>query len=627
MLVVMVIGILFYTGSRVVSRGLCLWSSSDVFGHYSTYRSLILQQRRRLKRFRYRRNKKLHKSPKFFRRHALPYHSVQRCRRRGGNKPHQCYLWDTAVSFSRFQTRLSQVLLRRRANQAYYEEMCHRYVHQVFEDQAARYRDGYEPTLLDRTKDLGGVDEDIYTPFLNLHNPLTVHRPLQSDFITVQEWFEKNPPESEDIEENVNRYAEFTEHSTNLWNALDTHQAAYFRVAEFKTSHEGKHLFSHMPVIFDTGASIGLTPFRADFIDYQVLENVTVKDIARQNKVLGVGTVMWKFTTRLGREVFLPLVCYHVEHASIRLMSPQLYFKGNGGRGTISGNNVEFILPDNAIIDIPIDPKSNLPMVWNVSSTSEEQERIGPSLMGTTYMLHEFESYDSESWNFAPSTFDHPSHRKQASAFERCFPCVGDETNQQLTGPQKELLTWHWKLGINMQHCQELMHEQVLKLDDGTEMRRPAVLPTKNTTTKSCKIPMCMSCEMAKLRARSPRVKTSKAVKEKEGILSRGSYEPGDMVSSDQFNVHTAGRKFDGYGRESPENGFHGGTVYVDAASGLVRVEMQVSMGANETLIGKHKFEQWVYDLAAVCVKRYHSNNGVYDSNAFREDYAGQNQK
>ena len=251
--------------------------------------------------------------------------------------------------------------------------MCHRYTHQVFEDRAARFRYGYEPTLLDPTKDLGGVHEDIYTSFLNLHNPLTVHRSLQSNVITVQEWFEKNPPESdsivEGIDETPNQYAEFIEHSPTLWDALDTYHASYFRVAEFKTSHEGKQLCSHMPVIFDTGASIGLTPFRSDFIDYQVLDNVTVKDIARQNKVLGVGTVMWKFATRLGQEVFLPIVCYHVEHASIRLMSPQLYFKGHGGRGTISGNNIEFILPDNAVIDIPIDARSNLPMIWNVSTT------------------------------------------------------------------------------------------------------------------------------------------------------------------------------------------------------------------------------------------------------------------
>ena len=34
-------------------------------------------------------------------------------------------------------------------------------------------------------------------------------------------------------------------------------------------------------LVWDTGASIGLTPFRSDFIDYLPLDGVTVKDIAR----------------------------------------------------------------------------------------------------------------------------------------------------------------------------------------------------------------------------------------------------------------------------------------------------------------------------------------------------------
>ena len=42
-------------------------------------------------------------------------------------------------------------------------------------------------------------------------------------------------------------------------------------------------------------------------------------------------------------------------------------------------------------------------------------------------------------------------------------------------------------------------------------------------------------------------------------------------------------------------------------------------MGANETVFGKHKFEQWVFDLASVCVKEYHSDNGVYDSAFFEK--------
>jgi hypothetical protein len=407
--------------------------------------------------------------------------------------------------------------------------------------------------------------------------------------------------------------------------------ATYFRVAEMsKKITNKKQMYREVPLIWDTGASIGLTPFRSDFIDYVKLENVSVKDIARQNKVLGVGTVMWKFVTRDGRDIFLPLICYHVEHAEIRLMSPQQYHKSHGGYATVHGNTVTWNLPDKAIIDIPIDARSNLPMIHNVSTTSDEQSKIGPHLVGLIAELADIEPGERSTLNAdyrsEASTFDTIcSH--QARAFNTCFPCVADETNQQLTGPQKELLLWHWKLGINMQHVQELMHDRVYKTTDDDDVRLPAVIPTKHVTTKSCSIPMCMSCELAKMKARVPKVKVSKTIAATEGILKRDCYEPGDMVSSDQFNVHTSGRKLDGYGRESAETGYHGGTVYIDAASGLVRVEMQVSMGANETVLGKHKFEQWVYDLASVCVKKYHSDNGVYDSAVFREDCAGQDQK
>ena len=44
-------------------------------------------------------------------------------------------------------------------------------------------------------------------------------------------------------------------------------------------------------LVWDTGASIGLTPFCSDFIDYLPLDGITVKDIAQTNTVLGIGTV------------------------------------------------------------------------------------------------------------------------------------------------------------------------------------------------------------------------------------------------------------------------------------------------------------------------------------------------
>ena len=592
----------------------------------------MLPSRRASKRFRYRQRLKLRRLKSAasvsgrFRRRALPYHLVLRCRRRGGRRPNYRH-WSS--SFKRFQHELQKTLLLKKHYPDAATLLNHirtassvAYVESIHREHELRVRIGYNPSSLV----LPGVSEDVYTPFFNLHDPLQVHAPtIKSKVMPVSEYLDANPPEVPTAPLR-NTYAKLT---TQEWmkNTLTT----YFRVAEMsKKVSDKKQLYRELPLIWDTGASIGLTPFRSDFIDYVKLENVSVKDIARQNKVLGVGTVMWKFVTREGRDIFLPLICYHVEHAEIRLMSPQQYCKSHGGYATVHGNTVTWNLPDKAIIDIPIDAKSNLPMIHNVSTTSDEQSKIGPHLVGMIAELADIEPGERSTLNAEyrseASTFDTIcSH--QARAFNSCFPCVADETNQQLTGPQKELLLWHWRLGINMQHVQELMHDRVYKTTDDEDVRLPAVIPTKHVTTKSCNIPMCMSCELAKMKARVPKVKVSKTIAATEGILKKDCYEPGDMVSSDQFNVHTSGRKLDGYGRESAETGYHGGTVYIDAASGLVRVEMQVSMGANETVLGKHKFEQWVYDLASVCVKKYHSDNGVYDSAVFREDCAGQDQK
>ena len=38
-----------------------------------------------------------------------------------------------------------------------------------------------------------------------------------------------------------------------------------------------------------------------------------------------------------------------------------------------------------------------------------------------------------------------------------CGPCVASADNVNLTAAQKELLLWHWKLGVSMRRVQELM--------------------------------------------------------------------------------------------------------------------------------------------------------------------------
>jgi hypothetical protein len=49
--------------------------------------------------------------------------------------------------------------------------------------------------------------------------------------------------------------------------------------------------------------------------------------------------------------------------------------------------------------------------------------------------------------------------------------------------------------------------------------------------------------------------------------------------------VNTPGRLLKGYGREGAEHRFHGGTIFNDAASGVIWVEPQVSLGAGETVM------------------------------------------
>ena len=44
-------------------------------------------------------------------------------------------------------------------------------------------------------------------------------------------------------------------------------------------------------LIWDTGASYGLTPFRSDFIDY-VKSELPVRDVTKINTVVGIGTTL-----------------------------------------------------------------------------------------------------------------------------------------------------------------------------------------------------------------------------------------------------------------------------------------------------------------------------------------------
>jgi len=87
-----------------------------------------------------------------------------------------------------------------------------------------------------------------------------------------------------------------------------------------------------------------------------------------------------------------------------------------------------------------------------------------------------------------------------------CGACVGAAKNENISASQKELLKWHWKLGIEMYRSQEMMHERHYKDPDGRTTILPAIIQPKNASARNCIDPPHQSCFLACAKKCSPKV-------------------------------------------------------------------------------------------------------------------------
>jgi hypothetical protein len=267
-----------------------------------------------------------------------------------------------------------------------------------------------------------------------------------------------------------------------------------------------------------TGASAGLTPFRSDFFDYVECE-IDVRNITKVNKVVGIGTTLHKFVDSNGNHVHLPCVSYHLPMTDVRLFSPQIYHQLHGGHSVVNGDEMVMkFLKEGALISIPIDRNAtNLPVVHN-SFASEKVRREHASKFLPA--LHATELYAALDY-FANVSVDKnlsTSSRKQDPASS--FPCVGGLKNENLSMPQKKLLLWHWKLGIGRQCLQAMIQNRIFEDPFGRLQCHPPIIKTKFTSTSSCSIPKCQSCELAQARQRSPKIKQVQLNLDSEGASS-----------------------------------------------------------------------------------------------------------
>ena len=87
-----------------------------------------------------------------------------------------------------------------------------------------------------------------------------------------------------------------------------------------------------------------------------------------------------------------------------------------------------------------------------------------------------------------------------------------------------------------------------------------------------------------------------------------------EIFSTDQFICKILGHLPTDYGGVSNDRRFQVGSIYNHTASSLVWIENKVSLGSNYTVIGKSRFEQWLWDQDGAEVSHYHSNNGIWNT-------------
>jgi len=140
-----------------------------------------------------------------------------------------------------------------------------------------------------------------------------------------------------------------------------TYGGTYENRSSFSTGLQNPKSFI---LIWDTGASYGLTPFRSDFIDYVKCE-IPVRDVTKVNTVVGVGTTLHKFTDINGNPVYIPCVSYHLPETDVRLFSPQTYHQMHGGYSEVHSDWVRMLLKTSTIEIHNVREEYTLPVVFN----------------------------------------------------------------------------------------------------------------------------------------------------------------------------------------------------------------------------------------------------------------------
>ena len=327
---------------------------------------------------------------------------------------------------------------------------------------------------------------------------------------------------------------------------------------------------SHFKIVWDSGASICVTPDKNDFVSYTASSDVrTVRGVGGNNStVVGQGKVEWSVYDVNGSLRQLTLPAYHIPTCKARLISTSsLLNTYKGERITIDGNSLR-------LSGIEGDPTRGPVIAFNNPTTH---------LPTTT--------------GFVSCDTDIP-----ASELNNVVTTVS-ENNHNLSEAQKELLRWHQRLGhLDFNKIKHLLRTGVLSHTEGSRTLHTAASKVQHN-------PKCAACLFGKQTVRSAPGKVTQVVRDRAGILRAGNLLPGQEVSVDHFISSVRGRLFEGYNRGRIEDRYVGGCIFVDHASSYIHIELQSSLSSHETLAAKMKYERHCRDVGVI-PQTYTSDNG-----------------
>ena len=323
-------------------------------------------------------------------------------------------------------------------------------------------------------------------------------------------------------------------------------------------------------VIWDSGASVCVTPHQGDFTTYD--KNVDIQSVKGVNgtksQIHGQGEISWSIIDVHGSLRTFKLKAYHIPSSKARLISTSYL---------MSKFRDESISIDNSGLKL---------------SGSKFDKNCTPII-----------AYNNPVTHLPTST----AYKTEATDGPSELLCQTVTTvssgNKNLNESQKELIRWHQRLGhLEFKKIQHLMRTGVLSHTEGTRHLH-------TSASKLKEIPKCAACLFGKQTVKSSPGTVTRIVKDRAGILRSGNLLPGQEVSVDHFISSVRGRHFKGYNRGIMEDKFVGGCIFVDHASAHIHIEFQSSLSSHETLSAKMSYENLCKD-SGVIPQVYMSDNG-----------------